>query len=406
MQRVGIPDVGFNVIGHVTGNLGLGVLARHVVNLLVSRQCPVRILDIDPTMGRGGYDKSLASHMVASVDELTHPVTLLILPPISIVEFLRDRRNRRLLFRADGLNAALINWEQMVVPREWATVLAGLDVLAAPSSFTREAFQTAIPDVPVISAKVPLWVPEGVRADRASFGLEGRSVWFGSSFEPHSDPERKNSLAVLEAFERALPDRGDVGLVVKVNDAATVEGRTHPATEQLRIRAQRDERIVLVEGSLDYDRVLSLYASLDIFVSLHRSEGIGLGMLEAMALGKPVVATGWSGNMSFMDRSNACIVSYELVPVQSATHVYRQDLLGPHAVWANPDVANAVEWMRTLAQRPEVRAAIGRSAAEAMKQYQDEAHRGRFVDQLRSIRESEVAWGIDHGRRKEKTRTS
>lgn len=399
MQRSGISDFGFNVIGHVSGNLGLGVLARHIVNLLLSRRCPVRILDIDPTMGRGGHDQSFAAHTVASVHDLTYSVTLLILPPISIVEFLRDRRNRGLLLRPDGLNAALINWEQMVVPREWASVLAGVDVLAAPSSFTREAFQTAIPDVPVISAKVPLWLPEGVRSDRASFGLEPKSVWFGSSFEPHSDPERKNPFGVLDAFERAFPDRRDVGLLLKVNNA-TVDGRTHPTTEQLRARARRDGRVVLVEGSLDYDRVLSLYASLDIFVSLHRSEGIGLGMLEAMALGKPVVATGWSGNMSFMDRSNACIVSYELVPVQSATPVYRQDLLGPQAVWANPDVANAAEWMRMLVQRPDVRAAIGRSAGEAMKRYQEEAHRGLFVDQLRLIRESAVFWGIDQGRRK------
>jgi glycosyltransferase involved in cell wall biosynthesis len=224
-------------------------------------------------------------------------------------------------------------------------------------------------------------------------------VWFGSSFEPHSDPARKNPLAVLEAFRRALPDRHDVGLMFKVNNA-TVNGRIHPAVEELRARARRDGRIVLFEQALDYRTVLSLYASLDVFVSLHRSEGIGLGLMEAMALGKPVVATGWSGNMSFMDRSNACLVSYDLVPVHSDTDVYREDVLGPHAMWADPGLTNAAEWMRTLVERPDVLVGIGRRAQEAMRRYQEDAQRGSFVDQLRLIRESEVVWGIGLGRRR------
>src|SRR5512144_287723 len=103
MQRSGIHDFGVNIIGHVSGNLGLGVLARHVVSLLLAQRCPVRILDIDPKMGRGGYDQRFAEHTVASVDELTYPLTFLIFPPISIVGFLADRRNRTLLSRTDGL---------------------------------------------------------------------------------------------------------------------------------------------------------------------------------------------------------------------------------------------------------------------------------------------------------------
>jgi glycosyltransferase involved in cell wall biosynthesis len=399
MHRVAVPGFGINVIGHVSGNLGLGVLARHVVGLLLSRGLPVRILDVDPKLGRGGQDRRFEELTVASVDDLPYSVTLLIFPPNSTVDFLRDRRNRDLLFRPDGLNAVLINWEQRVVPPEWASVLGGLDVIVAPSGFTREVFQEAIPDVPVISTKVPLLLPESVRHDRPSFGMHPDRVWFGSSFEPHSDPARKNPLAVLEAFRRALPDRHDVGLMFKVNNA-TVNGRIHPAVEELRARARRDGRIVLFEQALDYRTVLSLYASLDVFVSLHRSEGIGLGLMEAMALGKPVVATGWSGNMSFMDRSNACLVSYDLVPVHSDTDVYREDVLGPHAMWADPGLTNAAEWMRTLVERPDVLVGIGRRAQEAMRRYQEDAQRGSFVDQLRLIRESEVVWGIGLGRRR------
>lgn len=398
MHRAGVAGFGINVVGHVSGNLGLGVLARHVLDLLLSRGLPVSILDIDPRLGRGGHDRRFDGLTVESVNDLQFPITLLILPPNSTVEFIRDRRNRDLLFRPDGLNAVLINWEQRVVPLEWVMVLGGLDVIVAPSGFTREVFQEAIPDVPVISTKVPLRLPESVRRDRASFGLHPDRVWFGSSFEPHSDPARKNPLAVLEAFQRALPDRRDVGLIFKLNNA-TVNGLVHPRVEELRARARRDGRIVLLEQTLDYRAVLSLYASLDVFVSLHRSEGIGLGLMEAMALGKPVVATGWSGNMSFMDRSNACLVSYDLVPVRSDVDVYRQDVLGPDAVWADPSLTNAAEWMRTLVERPDVLVSIGTRAQEAMRRYQEDAQRGSFVDQLRLMRESEVVWGIGIGKR-------
>ena len=120
---------------------------------------------------------------------------------------------------------------------------------------------------------------------------------------------RKNPFAVLDAFEQALPSRRDVGLVVKVNNA-TVGGRAHPVMEELRARARRDERIVLLEESLEYERVLSFYASLDVYVSLHRSEGIGLGLMEAMSLGKPVIATGWCKRPACGAGSRRCRTDY------------------------------------------------------------------------------------------------
>jgi len=392
------PDFGINVIGHVSGNLGLGVLARHVVSALMTRGCPVRLFDIDPKQGRGGHDRRFAAYTVGSVHELTYPVTLLIFPPNSIVGFVKNPQHRELLLRCNGLNAALMNWEQMVVPSEWTRTLEGMDVIVAPSAFTRETFEKALPNVPVLSTRVPLQLPE-IEADRARFGLQPDRVWFGASFEPQSDPTRKNPFAVLDAFQQALPSRQDVGLVVKVNNAI-VDGRPHPVMEDLRARSRRDARIVLLEESLAYEGVLSLYASLDAYASLHRSEGIGLGLMEAMSLGKPVIATGWSGNMSFMDHSNSCLVAYNLVPVRGRAHVYSEELLGPRAVWADPDVSNAAEWMRLLVERPDVRAAIGRNARESMERYQEEARRGRFVDELRSILETEVSWGIGERRRK------
>ena len=394
------PSPGVNIIGHVSGNLGLGVLARHTVSVLLSRGCPVQILDVDPKFGRTGHDLRFAEFTVGSVRELVHPVTLLIFPPISIIAFLKDPANRDLLFRRHGLNAALMNWEQMVVPATWKPILGGLDAIVAPSAFTRETFEQALPDVPVLVTRVPFQMPDTmVTPNRARFGLQPNRVWFGSSFEPHSDFERKNPFAVLDAFERAFPSRGDVGLGIKVNNP-TADDQQSILMRELRTRCQGDRRIRLFEQSLNYESVLSLYASLDVYVSLHRAEGIGLGLMEAMSLGKPVIATGWSGNMSFMDRTNSCPVTYSLVPVRGRTYVYSAEVLGPRAVWANPDVVNAADWMRLLVERPDIRAAIGSNARESMGRYQEDARRAVFLDELRLILDSEVSWGIGELRRK------
>jgi glycosyltransferase involved in cell wall biosynthesis len=161
-------------------------------------------------------------------------------------------------------------------------------------------------------------------------------------------------------------------------------------------------RIRLIVEPLDYESVLSLYASLHVFVSLHRSEGIGLGLMEAMSLGKPVIATSWSGNMSYMDHSNACLVSCTLVPVRASTWVYSERVLGKSAVWAEPDIDDAADWMRALVERPNVRAAIGRKAAEDMRRYQQEAQRGAFIDGLRAILENEVLLGVGGKQRQAK----
>ena len=88
-------------------------------------------------------------------------------------------------------------------------------------------------------------------------------------------------------------------------------------------------------------------------LSLHRAEGFGLVLAEAMLLGKPVIATGWSGNMGFMDAASAATVGYRLVPVEDARQVYRD------SYWAEPDVADAAAHLRRLADDAETRAAMG-----------------------------------------------
>ena len=133
------------------------------------------------------------------------------------------------------------------------------------------------------------------------------------SFDIGSDIERKNPWAALDAFQLAFPDERDVRLIVKTKPWPHMRSYRAQA-ERLAARMAQDDRMRLIDESLDYADVLRLYASCDVMLSLHRSEGLGLHLMEAMSLGTVVVATGWSGNCDFMTAENSIAIPYRLVP--------------------------------------------------------------------------------------------
>ena len=200
--------------------------------------------------------------------------------------------------------------------------------------------------VPFPLAVVPPMPP--VR-DRASFRLPQDAIVVLVSLNLASSFERKNPLAAIAAFRAAFGKRLDRILVLKIGNPdhfpADFIRIVDAAGGALNIRF--DIRSYPAAGSL------ALTAAADIVMSLHRAEGFGLVLAEAMLLGKPVIATGWSGNMGFMDADSAALVGYRLVPVEDPRQVYRD------WYWAEPDVDEAVAHLRRLAEDAEARAALG-----------------------------------------------
>jgi glycosyltransferase involved in cell wall biosynthesis len=261
------------------------------------------------------------------------------------------------------------------LPLDWLPVLGTMDLLMAPSRFIRSAIEQDLPGMPVVSYPQMVSLPDGVRADRPRWGIADGVVTFLLTFDPSSDTFRKNPLGAVEAFQRAFRSDENVAMVIKINLSKQAGYRGEGQTLlRLKSAVASDRRIRTIEEHLSYADVLSLYASADAMVSLHRAEGLGLHLMEAMTLGRPVIATGWSGNMDFMTPENSCLVGYRLERIRSPHSAYAAELARPEQVWAEPDIDEAAAWMRRLAGDPSLRTALGERAAQTMREWTSAAN--------------------------------
>ena len=125
----------------------------------------------------------------------------------------------------------------------------------------------------------------------------------------------------------------------------------------------------------------SLIRCVDAYVSLHRAEGFGLVMAEAMLLGTPVIATNWSANTEFMDSSTACMVDGPLVELEKDYPPYHA---GYH--WAAPDETQAAQWMRRLYEDGDFRNGLVKRAKAYLEQAYSQARAAeRMVKRLQEI---------------------
>ena len=191
---------------------------------------------------------------------------------------------------------------------------------------------------------------------RRYFGIPESSCAFLFFFDLRSYSTRKNPMAVVRAFE-ALRTRHpmlDVCLVLKLHGT---DAAPQAAAKIREIAAAGHGRIVLIDREVSDNDVKNLVRCCDVFVSLHRSEGFGRGLAEAMSLSKPVVATAYSGNLDFMDQDTACLVGYDLVPVKDGEYPFHEG-----QVWADADAQEAAVFMEELALNPGLRHDLGARA--------------------------------------------
>ena len=268
------------------------------------------------------------------------------------------------LLRPVGRNTYAIGvwyWELTTFPEGLIAQMDRVDEIWVATKYVQSSFRSVTNrPVHVIPAVVPQLAGSG--RTRKDFGLADGEVVFLFSFDVHSMVARKNPGAVIDAFSKAFgsPARQGTRLVIKVLNLDR-----HPRVAAWLREAVASVDGVLIDDDLKSEELIDLFICADAYVSLHRSEGFGFGIAESMALGKPVIATAYSGNTDFATAANSCQVGYRLRKINTEDHRYDEgasEVYRTGAVWAEPDVAQAARWMRVLAKDPDLRRRIGEVA--------------------------------------------
>ena len=255
-----------------------------------------------------------------------------------------------------GYNIAYPAWELARYPADWARVLDRFDEVWAPSAFVQQALAQAV-SRPVHRMPLPVDLKLSGFLGRRHFGIPEDAFVVLFFFDLLSFAARKNPGAVLDAFEMVAARRPDADILCVIK----VRGGTGDAVQaELEARvATLGGQAMLVTGDLSDNEIKNLVRNSDVFVSLHRSEGFGRGMAEAMAFGRPAIATGYSGNVDFMVPGTSLLVDYDLAPVASGAYPY-----GEGQVWAEPSARHAAALIERLLDDPEGARAMGRRARE------------------------------------------
>jgi len=258
-------------------------------------------------------------------------------------------------------------WELPRLPASFQEPFKGFREIWVATRYTQEHL-ALVSQVPVLRMPPAVVVSRGsgvgMAEIRARMGLPTDRFLFLNIFNVHSSVARKNPFGLLEAFRRAFPPgNGAPRLVMRVHHLNDYAGSA--LADALEESAARADAVLLRE-EMDRTDLMDLVRACDAYVALHRSEGLGLPLLEAMALGKPVVATAATGNMDYMHLDNSMLVRAALRPITADEHALQPGfghLYEAGQIWAEPDLDHAAHLMRSVAGDPGLAERLGRQAA-------------------------------------------
>ena len=368
---------GVNLVGHAFEMFGIGEDIRMAAKALESANIPFSVIYHPAENGSSCNDRSLEPFINDDPSGGPYAFNLICMAaPIQARWLLR------------GGVAPLINrytiaawpWETQQWPTAWEPMLQVVDEVWPSSQFTAKALLEparsqnlpiqVMPMAAEITSQINFSDDEVRRQTRQRFALPQDAVLFGYGFDINSTAIRKNPMAALEAFQLAFPidtpqsaPPAGVALMIK----AFPPSRFNPEWEWLKCRAAEDRRIHIVVGHLDRADILALYGCCDVFVSLHRSEGFGRGIAEALQLGLDVVATDYGGNVDFCSGPMAHPVRYSISPIPAGGYP-----CGDGHSWAEPDIGHAAELMRAIADKRGNNPMADSEKTKTMTSYRDQ----------------------------------
>jgi glycosyltransferase involved in cell wall biosynthesis len=332
---------GVNMAGYFNSMLGVGEHARLILDGLTAAGVPVE------TIGLVAARSAQLAGPPPNADarQAPHPINLISVNADVLPSFARQAGQE--LFQ-NRYTIGLWAWEVAPFPQRFLDAFEHVDEVWVLSEHVHRAIQPVSP-VPVLTVPLPIELPDPPQRSRADLGLPDGFV-FLFAFDYDSVVERKNPVGLIEAFTRAFEPGSGASLALK-----TLNGDAHPgARARVAAAAAAHPDVHLMEQVLPRADKDALMAACDCYVSLHRAEGFGITPAEAMWLGKPTIATGFSGNLDFMSADNSYLVDYELVPIGAGNDPYPAE-----GEWAEPDLGHAARLMREVFDHPERARAVG-----------------------------------------------
>ena len=329
---------GLNVIGFTSSATGIGESARAFAMAAQAAGIKTRVISITespvfslPTLSKEALEGELYDvnvfHINAAIVE--HAVPLM-------TELFEGR-----------YNIGYWAWELSQFPEKWDKAFDYFNEIWVPSNFVREAVEARSP-ISVKTIHHAVVRPEFEIFDRNHFHIREDHFVVLMMFDVGSVIERKNPFAAIRAFKRAFADTPNVTLAVKIRNS-----NINPESVNQLKEALDGFSSVFIDQTLTRDEIWSLIDCCDTYISLHRSEGFGLIIAEAMLLGKPVIVTDYSGNMDFCNENNAFLVNHSTTTIEKNHSVYEAGY-----EWAEPSAKTGAKHLRFIYDNPEKAKAI------------------------------------------------
>ena len=354
------PRPGVNVVGYLSDERGVGEAARQLLSALRNSEVPVAEVDtptdvkkIDGGLRGLGFEDYPYDFSLVCVNADMLPLVAKGLGP----RFFEGRHSAGLWF-----------WEISHFPEEQRHAFDNVDEVWVASEHVAETLRPHS-SKPVETIRMPIVPGEPAEASRAELGLPD-GFCFLFLFDYRSVFKRKNPLGLVEAFCRAFEPGEGPSLVIKSIGGDDFRDERQALAAAV---AGRPE-IQLIEDTVSKEMKNAMIAGCDCYVSLHRSEGLGLTMGEAMYFGKPVIATAYSGNLDFMTAANSYLVPHSMVEIGPDAAPYPAD-----KEWAEPDLDRAAELMREVFENPQAAAKRGRRAADDIRRTHSVEAAGQII---------------------------
>lgn len=324
-------ELGVNLIGDVKAEIGLGQSVRLIANELNLSKYPFTVYDFE--LGDNVRRQDLTwAHKIAK--DYPYAVNLFHInfSEVGLAYMYLDPA-----IWEDRYNIGFWVWELEEFPKKHIEALKFFDEIWTPSEFASNSIRK-ITSKPVKTIPYHVTVECDDKYDRKHFGLPEDAFLYLAMFDTNSTMSRKNPIGAIDAFKNAF-DKKDksVGLVVKMNNPK------QESIDYLESILDGYENVYYISKVMDKEEIYSLIKNVDVFVSLHRSEGFGLVMAEAMLLKTACIATNWSSNIEFMNDEIACMLPYTMTEIKVTDGCYEKG-----GIWADPDVDVAAKYMKKL----------------------------------------------------------